>query len=150
MRMNDKTEKCVEGKENNEAYIDRISQSIAYCGLICSLCHLSNQCSGCKSENNCCGNRNSSEGCYQYNCCMDKGIEGCWDCDDAPCDKGMFGEGHDLRLRAFIRYIKQCGKEQLANRIHENMKKGIYYGHGRDYDNLPCEEAVLKMLDYVE
>ncbi|MHB8131699.1 MAG: hypothetical protein ACYDEX_22190 [Mobilitalea sp.] len=58
----------------------------------------------------------------------------------------MFGESHDLRLRAFIRYIKEHGKEQLVERIYHNMQKGIYYGHGKDYDNLPNEEAVFKLL----
>jgi hypothetical protein len=134
------------GDTTKEITVKRISDSIAYCGLVCSLCHVADVCDGCKSDNNCCGNRNSSSGCYQYNCCTEKGIAGCWECEAAPCGEGMFGTGHDLRLRAFIHFIKQYGKDQLAERIYENMKQGIYYGHGRDYDNLPSEEAVFMRL----
>ncbi|MHB8131700.1 MAG: hypothetical protein ACYDEX_22195 [Mobilitalea sp.] len=62
----------------NAKEIRGIVESIAYCGLVCSLCHVADRCSGCHTENNCCGNRTSPEGCYQYNCCKEKGIEGCW------------------------------------------------------------------------
>lgn len=127
--------------------IHQISESISYCGLVCKLCHLTDCCDGCRSMNNCCGCKTSSEGCYQFNCCSEKGIEGCWQCEVAPCDKGMFGEGHDLRLRAFIKYIKEYGKEQLAERIYHNMQNGIFYGHGKDYDNLPSEQAVIDKLE---
>src|SRR5665647_1285780 len=102
--------------------IQQISNSIAYCGLICRLCHFAESCDGCRSDKNCCGSRTSPEGCYQYNCCIEKSIEGCWQCDIAPCDKGMFSKSHDLRVRAIIRYIKDNSKEQLAERIYHNMQ----------------------------
>ncbi|GEM_PF-281640 len=127
--------------------IYQLSNSISYCGLVCQLCHLADRCDGCRSENNCCGSRNSEQGCYQYNCCQEKGIEGCWQCDIAPCDKGMFSESHDIRLRAFIKYIKENSKEKLAERLYSNMQKDIFYGHGRDYDNLGSIDAVLSKLN---
>lgn len=37
--------------------INEVADSIAYCGLVCKLCHLADTCDGCKSENNCCGRR---------------------------------------------------------------------------------------------
>jgi putative nucleotidyltransferase with HDIG domain len=135
----------LEAKEYFEK--SEISNSIAYCGLICHLCHFTDSCDGCRSNNNCFGSRNSPEGCYQYDCCTEKGIEGCWQCDGAPCDKGMFSESHDLRLRAFIHYMKEHSKEQLAERIYHNMQKSIFYGHNRDYDNLASEEDVIKKLE---
>lgn len=127
--------------------IHQISDGIASCGLVCKLCHFANSCNGCRSENNCYGSRKSTEDCYQYNCCTEKGIEGCWECDVAPCDKGMFSESHDVRLRAFIKYIKENGKDKLAERLYFNLQKGIYYGHGKDYDNLGSIEAVLDKLE---
>ena len=132
-----------EGKKE----IHQISGSISYCGLVCRQCHLADRCDGCLSENNCCGSRKSEEGCYQYNCCIVKGIEGCWECNIAPCDKGMFSESHDVRLRAFIKYIKENGKDKLAERLYSNMQKGIFYGHGKDYDNLGSIEVVLHKLE---
>lgn len=126
--------------------IRQISKSIACCGLVCQLCHLADNCNGCRSEQNCCGARNTPEGCYQYNCCQEKKLDGCWECKVSPCDKGMFSNNHDLRLRAFIEFIKENGKDKLSENIYNNMQKNIYYGHGKDYDNLENKEAVLKMI----
>ena len=67
--------------------INEVSESIGYCGLVCKLCHLADKCDGCKSNKNCCGKHLSEEGCYQYNCCVDKNISGCWECEDFPCDR---------------------------------------------------------------
>lgn len=127
--------------------IKQISDSIAPCGLVCRLCHFADSCSGCKSNINCCGSRNSDKGCYQYNCNKEKGIEGCWECDISPCDKGMFSDLKDIRLRAFIIYIKQHGKDKLADRLFNNELKGIHYGHGKDYDGLGSIEKVLKRIE---
>lgn len=124
-----------------------IANSIAYCGLVCRLCHLAYKCDGCRSENNCCGSRKTDEGCYQYNCCTKKGLNGCWECDIAPCDKGMFSAGHDIRLRAFVNHIKEKGKDELAERLYFNMQNGIYYGHGKDYDGLGSIYEVIKKLE---
>lgn len=35
--------------------IKDITNSIAYCGLVCRLCHLAYKCDVCRSKNNCCG-----------------------------------------------------------------------------------------------
>ena len=130
----------------NTLTVDEIAASIGYCGLVCKLCHLSDKCSGCKSEHNCCGRHLSGSGCYQYNCCVNKGIEGCWECEDFPCAEDMFSDSHDVRLRAFIRCAKEEGIEQLAEYVLVNSQKGIRYGHKKDYDGLGSEEAVLSLL----
>lgn len=123
-----------------------IAGSIAYCGLVCSLCHLAADCGGCRSQTNCCGNHTSEQGCHQYDCCIRNGYDGCWECDDFPCGKGMFADGHDVRLKAFVRFIAMEGKERLAELISQNADKGIYYGHGKDYDGLENEESVIRLL----
>ena len=126
--------------------IKKVSNSIGYCGLVCALCHLADKCDGCKSNNNCCGRRLSNAGCYQYKCCVEKKINGCWECQDFPCDKDMFSNSHDIRLRAFARCAKEEGLEKLAEYVLRNQQNGILYGHNKDYDNLGSEEAVLKLL----
>lgn len=127
--------------------IHEITDSVACCGLVCKLCHLADSCDGCGSEENCCGCRTSYEGCYQYDCCREKGIDGCWECETAPCDKGMFSSEHDVRNRAFIRYIKENGRDKLAERLYSNTQKGIFYGYGKDYDGLGSIEAVIQKLE---
>lgn len=124
----------------------KIIDSIGYCGLICNLCHLAKECDGCKSDNNRCQRHLSETGCYQYNCCKDRNLDGCWECEDFNCGKDMFSESHDLRLRAFIRFIKDEGLEKLATCIIENEKNGVKYGYQKDYDGLETEEDVIKLL----
>lgn len=141
---------------NKVKSVSEIADSIACCGLVCMLCHFTDSCDGCRSENNCCGLRKTSEGWGRkmskelsngYN---EKGIDGCWQCDIAPCDKGMFLDNHDVRLRAFIKYIKEESKDKLAERLYFNMQNGIYYGHGKDYDGLGSIDAVIKKVDAIE
>lgn len=127
--------------------IRRISKSIACCGLVCALCHLAGQCGGCRSKSSCCGARQSAEGCYPYTCCGEKGFEGCWQCARSPCDRGMFYASHDIRLQAFILYIKQNGRDRLAERLYFNERKGVCYGLGKDYDGLGSIEAVIRKLE---
>ena len=126
--------------------INEVSNSIGYCGLVCKLCHLADKCDGCKSDQNCCGRNLSELGCYQYNCCVDKKINGCWECKDFPCGEDMFSDSHDIRLRAFVRCAKEEGIEKLAEYVLVNQEKGIKYGHQKDYDGLNSEEEVLKLL----
>jgi hypothetical protein len=119
--------------------------SIAYCGLVCDLCSVNGKCS-CKSDNNC-GKRLAPEGCYQYTCCTSKGIGGCWECADSPCGKDMLAEDK-IKMRAFVRCIKEDGIEKFIGYIERNKKNGIVYhrtGVTGDYD-LPSESEVLKLL----
>lgn len=126
--------------------ISEIADSIGYCGLVCKFCHEADKCEGCKSKGNCCGRYLSKNGCHQYNCCVEKGIKGCWECDIAPCDKDMFSNQHDIRNKTFIKCAKHDGIEKLAEYVLRNKENGIKYGWNKDYDNLDSEEAVLDLL----
>lgn len=126
--------------------IKDIVQNMGYCGLICSLCHVADKCSGCKSEHNCCGRHLSEAGCFQFDCCVKKGLEGCWECEEGPCNEDMFGEDHDVRCRAFVKVAKAEGIEKLAEFVLENQKNGILYGWNKSYDNLGNEQAVMDLL----
>ncbi|MGF6989809.1 hypothetical protein M2150_001052 [Lachnospiraceae bacterium PM6-15] len=123
-----------------------ILNSIAYCGLICALCHETKNCYGCKSDNNCCGRKASENDCFQYNCCTAKRIEGCWECDFAPCDYDMFSEDHDIRNRTFVKVAKAEDVDKLAEYVAHNQENGIIYGWNKDYDNLGSEQPVIDML----
>ncbi|MDL2225118.1 DUF3795 domain-containing protein [Eubacteriales bacterium OttesenSCG-928-M02] len=125
---------------------ESILSSVAYCGLIYALCYEAKTCSGCKSDNNCCGRRIGEEGCFQFSCCTEKGIEGCWECDVGPCHKDLFSEHHDIRNRTFVKVAKEEGIEKLAEYAARNQKNGIHYGWNKDYDNLGSEQAVIDML----
>lgn len=120
-------------------------QSIAYCGLICDFCYPNGGCS-CKSDNHC-GKRLSPEGCYQYNCCTDRGLNGCWECNDAPCGIDMLAKDK-IKIRAFVRCIKEDGIDEFIKYLNRNKENGVVYhrsGIWGDYD-LPTEEEVLQLL----
>ena len=132
--------------------LEIIKNSIAYCGLICQLCSLGGECD-CREENHC-GKRLSPEGCFQYDCCNSNGLNGCWECSLAPCDKGMFEPNNAKRIssrtkiRAFITCIKEDGIDRFAEYILRNVENGIVYhrnGIYGDYD-LATEEEVLMLL----
>jgi hypothetical protein len=81
-----------------------ITQDLGYCGVICSICkNLEDNCKGCIDHG---GDMN----CYQRICCIDKNIDGCWQCNTYPCKKGYFvdEEGMGLCL-GFVSCIKKKG-----------------------------------------
>ena len=124
---------------------NQIADSVAYCGLICALCQPEAVCS-CKGNNHC-GKRLSPQGCYQYDCCRANGLNGCWECEDAPCGKDMLSL-EKIKLRAFVQCIKEDGLEQFSQYIVDNQEKGLVYhrtGIMGDYD-LKTEDAVLVLL----
>lgn len=125
--------------------IKQIKDSVSYCGLVCNMCRPDGECS-CKTSNHC-GKRLSPEGCFQYECCREKGLNGCWECSDSPCDKDMFSK-EQIKLRAFITCIKEDSLDKFAEYILKNTENGIVYhrsGIWGDYD-LETEEQVLKLL----
>ncbi len=124
---------------DKQALID----SIAYCGLVCGMCHLSAECDGCKNTAKLCSR---SAVCYQRNCCIQKGIQGCWECAEFPCGKDMHAPPHDLRIRAFVAFIQAEGAETLVDCLLRNQARGIHYGYKRDYDGLASEEQVIQLL----
>ena len=126
--------------------IKEIANSIGYCGLICQFCHEADHCEGCKSNHNCCGRYLSEQGCFQYNCCINKGINGCWECSEGPCTEDMFNAHHDMRNRTFVKVAKAEGIDKLAQYVLENQNSGILYGWQKDYDNLESEEAIIDLL----
>lgn len=113
---------------------------IGSCGLACLVCSArENECQGCKPD--------KAANCDIKACCLERGLEGCYDCDDYPCDKDMF---NNIRVCAFIECAKEVGEEGLADRLLENHQKGIIY-HPKDgskgaYDQLSSKEAIKRLV----
>ena len=123
--------------------------SIAYCGLVCGLCSEDGGCN-CKSGNHC-GKRLSPEGCYQYNCCTARNLNGCWECQDAPCGIDMLAPDK-IKMRAFVQCIKEDGVKKFIEYLDANKVKGVVYhrsGILGDYD-LSTEDDVLKLLRQIK
>ena len=115
---------------------------LAYCGLACCVCGEQDTCVGCRNL----GCKNA-EWCKHFDCCREKGLEGCWECDEFPC-----GGMHDkIRVRAFAEFIKLNGEEKMMDCLDRNEKDGIVYHYpGKyegDYDKCNTVDEVIKMLE---
>ena len=63
--------------------------AIAYCGLACCVCSENKDCIGCQD-----GGCESYGWCKNYNCCKEKGLNGCWECSEFPCTGCTLGLHH--------------------------------------------------------
>ena len=55
--------------------------AIAYCGLACCVCSENKDCIGCQND--------IRGWCKNYNCCKEKGLNGCWECAEFSCAGSM-------------------------------------------------------------
>jgi hypothetical protein len=118
------------------------SKGIAYCGLACCICGHNQTCAGCRNEG--CTGR---EWCKNFNCCKEKGLQGCWECSEFPCSGTMLDK---LRVRAFARFIAQYGEAKFIDCLERNEKAGIvYHSQGQltgDYDKFQSEEEIISFI----
>ncbi len=121
----------------------RMERDLALCGLACVLCS-ETDCLGCKARGCAMGSD-----CSVYKCAMGKGLDGCYQCDQFPCGEGML---QGVRNRAFNRYARRFGKEDLLNRLRINRENGISYhnpgGLKGDYDAFETEGEILRLLRF--
>lgn len=114
-------------------------KGIAYCGLACCSCNEVPDCPGCRMDG--CKDR---EACKNRNCCLEKGLQGCWECLEFPCTGNMLD---NMRIRAFARYIREFGVADLMRCMERNERFGIQYHHAGtlvgDYDAFDTEEKII-------
>lgn len=117
-------------------------KGIAYCGLACCLCGENATCAGCRN-----GGCQDKEWCKNSKCCREKGLAGCWQCSEFPCQGGMLDK---MRIRAFARFIQQYGEEKLMDCLDRNERAGVVYHYPGaiigDYDIPLSEAAVIEMI----
>lgn len=118
-----------------------IDKDLGLCGLACTLCSQVD-CLGCKL-------RGCKEGCdcTVYMCVTEKGLDGCYQCEEYPCDEKML---QGIRGKAFNRYAREFGKQALLNRLQVNFDNGISYhkadGLKGDYDCLETEDEIMQLI----
>ncbi len=118
-------------------------KDLALCGLACVLCS-QQDCPGCKARGCAAGSD-----CFVYRCAAQKGLDGCYQCDDFPCQADML---QGVRNQAFNRYARRFGKRALLQRLRVNAENGIVYhkpgGLKGDYDALETEEDILRLIAF--
>jgi hypothetical protein len=121
--------------------MDRV-KGVAYCGLACCLCSGNSTCAGCRNEG--CKDK---DWCKSFHCCKEKGLKGCWECKEFPCDSKIFENPH---IRAFAKFVAEYGEEKLMDALEENQSRGIIYHYDGqlvgDYNKLQSEEEVCQLL----
>jgi len=102
---------------------------IGCCGLLCSVCsHTREACSGCRSGG-------GDEHCRQRECCGERQLDGCWECNSFPCGTGYFADGpwHGL-CTAFVTLIREVGPDAFVALVRDRLGAVVDYGGYRFRD----------------
>ncbi len=103
---------------------------VAFCGLSCNHCFLSEWCGSCRTAYNTCSFATVSPDrkCPNAVCCREKGIDGCWECELLEtCGKGFYVPSNDgaNAAKAQAMYIRKHGKKaflKVQDRLHERYE----------------------------
>lgn len=118
--------------------------SVAYCGLICPLCHLADECDGCRgTANKCSVHAEREQGCFHRDCCVQRGFDGCWECPEFPCQQPMFTGPTQGEIIGFCRFIREEGLGPFIKAILTNEQAGIPYGKVSYGDKTEAEVVAM-------
>lgn len=97
----------------------------AVCGFSCRHCFLGEWCGGCRSAFCCCGYGTlfPGEKCPNVKCCEEKGLDGCYACEDLEgCTVGFYTPDNDgaAASKAQAMFLRKYGKEALF-RVHDRL-----------------------------
>ena len=99
---------------------------IARCGLSCNHCFLKDWCGGCRTAYNTCSDamNNPEKVCPNTSCCMEKNIDGCYECDAlVSCKKGFYGYDDVNAIKAMALFIRKYGKKKLLKVMDQLHKE---------------------------
>ena len=117
-------------------------KGIGYYGLACAICSENTNCAGCRN-----GGCKNKDWCKNLRCCKEKGLDGCWECEEFLCEESTV---NTIRIRAFARFIKKYGTDFLLQCLEKNERDGmIYHYPGKftgDYDIPKTEDEIIDMI----
>ena len=124
----------------------------AYCGFSCNHCFLGEWCGGCRSVFNCCsyGALFEKGKCPNIACCQEKGIDGCYECEELDgCSKGFYQPDNDgaNACKAQAMFIRKYGKEKFF-RTHDKLHEKYDFKKTQEILGTSVEEG-LKILESV-
>ncbi len=114
---------------------DNLIATVAYCGLVCGVCvHGAAEREGCAG----CRKGGGSKDCHQRRCCLEKGLDGCWECESFPCDQGFFGDDAWRGLCiGSVQCVREHGLAGYVDRLVARAGRSIELG---DYRHKTPEE----------
>jgi len=102
---------------------------IAYCGLSCGHCFLTEWCGSCRTIYNTCSYATCSPDgvCPNTACCKQKDLDGCYECNELnDCKKGFYSLGKETNaIRVMALFIQKYGKKELLrvlDTLHSKKK----------------------------
>ena len=106
---------------------------VGYCGLACNVCMGACPCKASLEH--------GDQDCFQRKCCIEKGIDGCWQCEVFPCNEGYFAsvEWRGLCI-ACVQCIKQEGIDGFVSLAKSNLDPD--YGLHRQRSASEVREAL--------
>ena len=114
---------------------------IARCGLACCLCSENEQCGGCDS-----GNCPDSDWCENRKCSLEKGLPGCWLCENVSCRKGILSKNKPY---GFTQFAREYGIYRLLDCLEQNENQGVIYhrvGITGDYDGFSDSQQLFDFI----
>ncbi len=112
--------------DSKKEMIERIKEKtnpVAFCGLNCEHCFLSQWCGNCRSACNVCSYATLSDDniCENAKCACEKELEGCYNCPElTACKKGFFKEPPGSLAKACSRFIGKYGIKEYCRVMNEN------------------------------
>jgi len=123
---------------------------VAYCGLSCNHCFLGEWCGSCRTEYNVCSYATIYEDkkCPNAVCCMDKNIDGCYECPELDsCEKGFYAPGNDgaASAKAQAMFIRKYGKKVFL-KVHDKLHERFDFAKTQEILGQDVHEG-LKILE---
>ena len=123
---------------------------VAYCGFSCNHCFLGEWCGGCRSIFSCCsyGTLHDKGLCPNTVCCKEKGLDGCYECEELrTCEKGFYKPGNDgaNACKAQAMFVHKYGKEKFFE-VHDKMHEVRDFKKTQEILGQDAEEG-LKILE---
>lgn len=123
---------------------------VAYCGFSCNHCFLGEWCGGCRSVFSCCsyGEFHETGRCPNIECCQEKGIDGCFECNElANCTKGFYQPDNDgaNACKAQAMFIQKYGKEKFLA-VHDKLHEAYDFQKTQEILGTSVEDG-LKILE---
>lgn len=109
-------------------------KTVAYCGLVCGVCKNATpekgRCVGCRHGG-------GDADCHQRKCCTERGLDGCWQCEEFPCGEGFFADDEKAWRGIAIgsvQSVQDCGIDRYVDRVVSRLGKVVEYGDYRHKD----------------
>jgi hypothetical protein len=98
---------------------------IAFCGFSCNHCFLGEWCGSCRTDYNTCSFATlfDDRKCPNMVCCMEKNIDGCYECSELEgCTKGFYKPDNDgaAAAKAQAMFIRKYGKKAFL-KVHDKL-----------------------------